>query len=55
MISIWSISEICFADLHTDLLLDRVVLPDVCLDLLHNWPVLNLGKGLGVTDGASAS
>ena len=41
--------------LHTDLLLNRVVLPDVGLDLLHNWPVLNLGEGLGVTDGASAS
>ena len=33
-----------------NLLLNRVVLPDVCLDLLDNWPVLHLGEGFGVTD-----
>ncbi len=37
------------------LLLNRVVLPDIGLDLLHNWPVLNLGESLGITDGSLSS
>ena len=37
------------------LLLNRVVLPDIGLDLLHNWPVLNLGECLGITDGSLTS
>ena len=36
------------------LLLHRVVLLHVCLDLLHDRPVLNLGEGLGVTDCSSS-
>ena len=36
------------------LLFYRVVLLDVCLDLLHDWPVLNLGEGFGVTDWSSS-
>lgn len=37
------------------LLLNRVVLPDIGLDLLDNWPVLNLGECLGITDGSLSS
>ena len=37
------------------LLLDRVVLPNIGLDLLDNWPVLNLGECLGITDGSLSS
>lgn len=36
------------------LLLNRAVLLDVGLDLLDDWPVLNLSEGLGVTDGTLA-
>ena len=37
------------------LLLNRVVLPDIGLDLLHNRPVLNLGEYFGITDGSLSS
>ena len=37
------------------LLLDRVVLPDIGLDLLDNWPILNLSECLGITDGSLSS
>ncbi len=31
------------------------MLPDIGLDLLHNWPVLNLGESFGITDGSLTS
>jgi len=36
--------QTCWPSLHNKLFLDRVVLTNICLDLLDNWPVLNLNS-----------
>ena len=38
----------CWPGLNNKLLLHRVVLTYICLDFLHDWPVLNLHDRLAV-------